>query len=54
VARQAGQIGVNCKLYQPRGDRIALIPVNPQHSVQWIAADQVLWAHRVLFSVRLQ
>lgn len=54
VARQHGQIGVNCKLFQRRGSEIVLIPVNEQHRVQAFPAEQLQWAHRVLYAVRLQ
>ena len=53
VARQAGQIGVNCKLYQVRGSEVTLIPVNDRHSVQAFPSNRLQWAHRVLYVVRL-
>ena len=54
VARQQGQIGVNCKLFQQQGDEIALVPVNEQFAIQRFPTNQLLWARRVLYSVRLQ
>ncbi|MEX0715935.1 MAG: S24 family peptidase [Planctomycetaceae bacterium] len=53
VARQRGQIGVNCKIYRVEGDEIVLVPVNERHAPQRIPADELQWAQRVLFSVRL-
>ena len=53
VARQRGQIGVNCKLYQKRGSEVLLIPINEQSPTQCVPADQIQWAYRVLCSVRL-
>lgn len=53
VARQNGQIGVNCKIYQETGNEVLLIPINEASSVQRFPRRQLLWAWRVLFSVRL-
>ena len=53
VARQRGQIGVNCKLYRREGDDVLLIPINPGHAPQRVPANQIQWAFRVLGSVRL-
>lgn len=53
VARQRGQIGVNCKLFQRHGDEIFLVPVNEKYPPQRFPAEQLQWAHRVLYSVRL-
>ncbi len=53
VARQKGQIGVNCKIYQEQGRDVLLIPINERSQVQRLAARQLLWAHRVLCSVRI-
>ena len=53
VARQRGQIGVNCKLYQKRASDVWLIPINEQSPTQCVPADQIQWAYRVLCSVRL-
>jgi len=54
VARQRGQIGVNCKLYHARGDTILLIPIHEDSRIQSLSSQQLLWAWRVLASVRLQ
>ncbi len=53
VARQVGQIGVNCKLLQMRGEDVYLIPINSTCATQVIPKDQLLWAWRVVASVRL-
>ena len=53
VARQTGQIGVNCKIYQEAGSDVLLIPINERSSTQRCASQQLLWAQRVLCSVRL-
>jgi len=53
VARQKGQIGVNCKIYHREGDTIVLIPVNESSPPQRFPAEDLLWAYRVLYSVRL-
>lgn len=53
VARQAGQIGVNCKLYQTDGNDVLLIPINETCPVQRVARRDLLWTHRVVASVRL-
>jgi len=53
VARQKGQIGVNCKLYQSTDSQILLIPINTECATQIIERDQLQWACRVLASVRL-
>ena len=53
VARQLGQIGVNCKIYQEEGRDILLIPINERSPTQRFSASQLLWAHRVLCSVRI-
>lgn len=54
VARQRGQIGVNCKLFHIRGETVLLIPINETSKIQHLAREQLLWAWRVLASVRLQ
>ncbi len=54
VARQINQIGVNCKLYQSQGDEILLIPINPACETQRFPRSSLLWAWRVLASVRLK
>lgn len=53
VARQADQIGVNCKLFRRDGDDVLLIPVNEAYPVQRIPAAKIVWAWRVLSSIRL-
>ncbi len=53
VARQRGQIGVNCKLFQRGANEITLVPVNERFPVQRFPAQQLQWAQRVLYSVRL-
>lgn len=53
VARQKGQIGVNCKIYQEVGREIVLIPINERSQTQRFPANQLVWAHRVLCSVRI-
>jgi transcriptional regulator with XRE-family HTH domain len=53
VARQKGQIGVNCKIYQESGRDVLLIPINERSSTQRFPARQIMWAHRVLCSVRI-
>ena len=52
VARQRGQIGVNCKVFHREGDSIVLIPINPRVEVQRVHESEVLSASRVLFVVR--
>jgi SOS-response transcriptional repressor LexA len=53
VARQRGQLGVNCKLYQQQGDTVWLIPLNPSTATQVVPASDIVWAWRVLATVRL-
>jgi len=53
VARQQGQIGVNCKIYQEAGSEVLLIPINERSMTQSFASQQLMWAQRVLCSVRL-
>ena len=52
IARQRGQIGVNCKVFHREGSRIVLIPINPRVDVQRVEADEIESASRVLFVVR--
>ena len=54
VARQRGQLGVNCKLYRCDGDRTWLIPIHPAYPTQAVPSAEIDWAWRVLASVRLQ
>lgn len=53
VARQRGQIGVNCKLFVPDGEYVLLIPVNERCPVQRVAASELEWTQRVLACVHL-
>lgn len=53
IARQAGQIGVSCKIYRTDGDDVLLIPVNERYPAQRIRKTDLQWAYRVLASVRL-
>lgn len=53
VVRQQGQVGVNCKLFREEGDSIWLIPVNSKYPNQIIPRKEVVWAWRVIASVRL-
>ncbi|MFV0445890.1 MAG: S24 family peptidase [Planctomycetaceae bacterium] len=54
VARQAGQLGVNCKLFRQVEDTVWLIPVNANHPTQVLPRAEIVWAWRVLASVRVQ
>src|SRR5262249_25130369 len=53
VAHQRGQIGVNCKIFKREGADVVLIPINESSSLQRFNAGELVWAHRVLLSVRL-
>jgi SOS-response transcriptional repressor LexA len=53
VARQSGQIGVNCKIFKEDGDEILLVPVNEMYRIERLPRSNLQWAHRVLYSVRL-
>lgn len=53
VAHQKGQIGVNCKIYSPSSDGVLLVPLNESSHPQRLKSDDLLWAYRVLYSVRL-
>lgn len=53
VARQAGQIGVSCKVYRTEEDDVLLIPINERYPPQRIPKTELQWAFRVLASVRL-
>lgn len=53
VARQAGQIGVNCKIYQESTREVFLIPINERSRVQKLRRTELIWAYRVLASVRI-
>jgi transcriptional regulator with XRE-family HTH domain len=54
IARQTGQIGVNCKLFQRDGDQILLIPINENYPVQRAAPESVEWTQRVVGVLRLK
>lgn len=53
VARQSGQIGVNCKLFQTAGNDVLLIPINEACPTQRFPRESLRWAWRVLASIRL-
>jgi len=53
VVRQRGQIGVNCKLFHVKGNTVTLEPANAEYRSQKIARDQIVWAHRIVSSVKL-
>lgn len=53
VARQRGQIGVNCKIYQLEGRDVLLIPINSSLPPQRVPAEDIEWAWRVVGAVRL-
>ena len=52
VVQLARQIGVTCKLYRLEERTVHLIPINERFGPQTFAADQVVWALRVLARVR--
>lgn len=52
VVQLAKQIGVTCKLYRLEERTVHLIPINERFGPQTFAADQVVWALRVLARVR--
>ena len=54
VAHQVGQIGANCKIYNRSGDEVVLIPLKESSQPQRIQAHEIVWAYRVLFSVRFR
>ncbi|MCG3180170.1 MAG: LexA repressor [Phycisphaerae bacterium] len=53
VVRLAGQIGMTCKLYRPRGEMVRLVPANDRYESQEFPARQLEWALAVLGRVRL-
>lgn len=53
IARQKGQIGVNCKLYRPEGRQVLLIPINERYPAQRVPTNRLEWAYRVLGVLRL-
>lgn len=52
VVQLAGQIGVTCKIYRRAGDKVRLIPANPEYPTSVHAARDVVWALQVLARVR--
>jgi SOS-response transcriptional repressor LexA len=52
VVQLAGQIGVTCKLFRRAGDRVHLVAINERYPPTAHAADELLWALRVLGRVR--
>ena len=53
VVQLRSQVGVTCKLYRRKADRVHLIPTNESFASQTFAASDILWALRVLFRVRI-
>jgi hypothetical protein len=53
VVRLAGQIGLTCKIYRPRGAMVRLVPANDKYEPQEFPARQLDWALAVLGSVNL-
>ena len=53
VIQLRDQIGVTCKLYRQEADKVHLIPTNKQYEPQTFELDEVQWALRVLFRVRV-
>ena len=52
VVQLRRQIGVTCKLFRRQGARVHLVPVNEHFAPSAYAADRVVWALRVLATVR--
>lgn len=52
VVQLRGQIGVTCKIYRAEGDSVHLIPINEKYPPTVHAAEDVVWALRVLARVR--
>jgi len=52
VVQLARQIGVTCKLYHRREDRVHLVPINEQYPPQAYPVQTVVWALRVLGCIR--
>jgi transcriptional regulator with XRE-family HTH domain len=52
VVQLARQIGVTCKLYRREAQAVHLVPINEQFAPQVVPAESVVWAMRVLASVR--
>jgi hypothetical protein len=53
VVQLAGQIGVTCKIYRQAGDKVRLIPANPEYPTSVHAMRDVVWALQVLARVRV-
>lgn len=53
VVQLSGQIGVTCKLFRRSGETVHLVPINEQISPVAMPRDQVVWALRVLATVRV-
>jgi transcriptional regulator with XRE-family HTH domain len=53
VVQLAGQIGVTCKIYRHAGDKVRLIPANPEYPTSVHAVRDVVWALQVLARVRV-
>ena len=52
VVQLRRQIGVTCKLFRRQGARVHLVPVNEHFAPSAYAAGRVVWALRVLATVR--
>ena len=52
VVQLRRQIGVTCKLFRRQGDSVHLVPVNEQFGPQEFPAGEVVWALRVLATIR--
>lgn len=52
VVQLAGQIGVTCKVFRRSGNTVHLVPIDEQVSPAAVPADEVVWALRVLATVR--
>jgi len=53
IVQVRGQIGVTVKLWRPDGNDIHLVPVNEAYEPMRLQQDDVVWACRVLWVVRL-
>ncbi len=53
VVQLSGQIGVTCKLFRRSGETVHLVPISEQISPLEMPGDQVVWALRVLATVRV-
>jgi phage repressor protein C with HTH and peptisase S24 domain len=52
VVQLRRQIGVTCKLFRRQGDSVHLVPVSEQFAPQSFPAGEVVWALRVLATIR--